>query len=61
MTKQKRGWIVFSFEKPIIIRGYGLCSATTADVSKEECQKDDPSEWTFMISDAIPMLSHEDI
>lgn len=42
----KKGWIVFTFEKPISIRGYGI-------VTGNDAPDRDPKSWTFMIMDSI--------
>ena len=41
-----RGWIVYHFDKPISIRGYGL-------VTGNDAPGRDPKDWTFNIMDAI--------
>ena len=46
-------WVVFRFERPILIRGYGLVSA--GDVPSR-----DPKHWNFMIKDALKVLTKAD-
>lgn len=41
-----KGWVVFHFQKPISIRGYGI-------VTGNDYPGRDPKNWTFMIMDAI--------
>ena len=40
VTINKKGWIMYTFEKPIAIRGYGLISGGDFD-------ERDPKKWQF--------------
>lgn len=40
------GWIIYTFEKPIVIRGYGI-------ISGNDYPDRDPKNWIFKIEDAV--------
>jgi hypothetical protein len=42
----KSGWIIYTFEKPIVIRGYGI-------ISGNDFPSRDPVNWLFKIEDAV--------
>jgi hypothetical protein len=46
ITMSNKGWVVFIFDKPIIIRGYGVISAN-------DMPKRDPGIFEFSIIDAV--------
>jgi hypothetical protein len=54
ITNNKTGWIVYQFDKPIVIRAYGLMPVSDHDPSA-------PYEWEFYIQDAIKKLTEKDI
>jgi len=53
IAQSSAGWIVYTFEKPIVIRGYGLITAGDFD-------ERDPKNWTFYIMDAVKLASVDD-
>ena len=59
ITNQKTGWLIFNFDKPLLIRGYGLVSANRKDQVNEDENDRDPRSWKFLVKDSI-ILNKED-
>lgn len=53
MCQYNKGWIIYTFAKPIIIRGYGLVSASDPSITEGDEYKRDPYSWSFWVKDAI--------
>ena len=43
-----RGWIIYRFEKPILIRGYALVSAS---IDGEKARE--PRDWELFVQDSV--------
>jgi len=52
ITPSNIGWIVYSFAKPIVIRGYGI--KTAGDFPER-----DPKDWDILIEDAVAVNTKE--
>ena len=55
ITESNKGWIMYTFAKPITLRAYGLKSASD---SKQYWQRD-PNQWNFYIQDAVAKANQE--
>ena len=59
ITRRKSGWLIYTFDKPILIRGYGLVSANPLDPNLDEGDRD-PRSWKLFVKDSIVLNKEED-
>ena len=60
ITPRKIGWLIFTFDKPILIRGYGLVSANRLDQVTDDESDRDPRSWKFYVRDSIIVNKEDD-
>jgi len=49
ISQHNTGWIMYLFDKPVVIQAYGLESGN-------DCPDRDPKDWTFQIKDAVKII-----
>lgn len=52
--------MIFNFDKPLLIRGYGLVSANRKDQVNEDENDRDPRSWKFLVKDSIILNKDDD-
>ena len=52
IVESKTAWLLYRFNKPITIRGYGIISASDAE-------ERDPKSWKFFIHDMVKSADPE--